>query len=332
MYWKAYSLSKLARKAEALSVLGALQKEYAKSAWLNDARALDVEIRQASGQSVSADSSDEEVKLLALRGMMQSDPETTVPIIEKLLAGNSSVRVKDRALFVLSQSRSTRARDVIAGVAKGGANPDLRMGAIRYLGMRSDADSRQVLDDVYRSTNDVDVKRAILRSFMMSGGGARDRLLAIAKTEKSPELRGEAVQQLGVTHAGAELEELYRSETDKEVKQRILQAMFVADASDKLGPIARSEKDPELQRAAIRHLGLSNRGDASETLKAIYRSDVPFDTKKAVIDAFAMHQNAVDLVELARAEQNPELKKDIVQRLSVMKAPAARDYMLELLK
>ena len=83
-------------------------------------------MRQASGQTVSpASQDDDELKLMALRGIMQSDPEQALPIIEKMLTGTNSPKVKDRALFVLSQSRSARARDIIAGVAKGNANPDL---------------------------------------------------------------------------------------------------------------------------------------------------------------------------------------------------------------
>ena len=104
------------------------------------------------------------------------------------------------------------------------------------------ADNRQVLADVYKSSPDVAVKRAILRSFMVAGD--RERLLAVAKTETAPELRGEAVQQLGVMNAGAELNELYQTETSVEVKKRILQAMFVGNQSDKLIELAKGEKDP----------------------------------------------------------------------------------------
>ena len=39
-----------------------------------------------------------------LRGLMQSDSERAMPIIEQMLAGTNSPKVKDRALFVLSQS------------------------------------------------------------------------------------------------------------------------------------------------------------------------------------------------------------------------------------
>jgi HEAT repeat protein len=332
MYWKAYSLSKLARQPEALTVLSDLQKEYPNGAWLRDARALEVEIRQASGQSVSADVADDDVKLLALRGLMQSDPEVAVPAIERILQGNSSVRVKDRALFVLNQNRSTRARDIVSGVARSASNPELRLSAVKYLGQRSDPESIKILADMYASTNDVDVRRQILRS--LGAANARDRLLGVAKSEKSPELRAIAVQQLGAARGGAELEELYRSETDKEVKQRILNSFVAANATDKLAAIARSEKDPDLQRVAIRSLGATNRPEALDALMSIYQSDAPLDTKRSVIQALSIHQNCSGLVGLAKSEKNPDLRREIVQRLSnqANRCSEARDYMLELLK
>ena len=251
-------------------------------------------------------------------------------MIEKLLAGNDNLRVKDRALFVASQSRTPKGRELITNVAKGSTNPDLKMSAIKYLGRMSGPESLQALDEVYRGTSDQSVKRTILRSFMEAR--AKDRLLSVAKSETNAELRGEAVQQLGAMRAGAELEELYRNESSVEVKKRILQALFVANATDKLGPIARTEKDPELRRTAIHQLGISNRSDAAETLVAIYNSDASLETRKAVIEALGMHRNATALINLARAEKNTELKTDMVRRLSTMRSQEARDYMLELLK
>ena len=134
LYWKAYSLNKLGQRAEALTALTDLQKQFGDSRWLRDAKALEVEVRSASGQTVAPDPNDDELKLLALQALMRNDPDQVVPIIEKMLSGANSPKVKDRALFVLSQSRSTRARDIIAGVAKGNGNPDLQLRAIRYIG------------------------------------------------------------------------------------------------------------------------------------------------------------------------------------------------------
>src|ERR1017187_6029181 len=49
-------------------------KAYAASRWLDDAKALELELKQASGQNVSPEAeSDEELKLMAINGLMQSD-------------------------------------------------------------------------------------------------------------------------------------------------------------------------------------------------------------------------------------------------------------------
>jgi len=331
LYWKAYSLSKLGRGADALAALADLQQRFKDSRWIRDAKALEVEVRQAAGQPVSPSSQDDDdLKLMALRGLMNSDPEQALPIIEKMLTSAQSPKVKDRALFVLSQSRSTRARDIIAGAAKGNANPDLQLRAIHYLGIMGGAESRQILADAYRASADAAVKRQILRSFMVSGD--RDRLFTFAKSETDVSLRGEAVRQLGVMHGGSELAQLYQSESSVDLKKAIIQGLFVGGDSDKLIELAKNEKEPELRKAAIRNLGLMKRAGTGEALTAIYASDTTPDVRKAVVNALFLQNNAAALVTLARAEKNPEVKKEIVSKLSIMKSKEAMDYLMELLK
>ena len=330
LYWKAYAQNKLGQRTEALTTLSDLEKAFGDSRWIKDAKALEIDIRQSSGQTVSPDAqNDEELKMYALNALMQSDPERALPAIEKILSSPSSIKLKEKALFVLTQSRSSRAREILANIAKGGSNPDLQLRAIRYIGVMGGTDSRQILDDAYRSSTDPAVKRTILRSFMTSGD--RARLLSLAKTEKDAALRGEAVRQLGVMHADAELAELYQTETAVEVKKAILQAMFVG-GSDKLLDLAKNEKDPELRRSAIHNLGLMRRPGTAEALTSIYTSDSNADIRKAVVNALFLQQNAGALIALARNEKNIEMKKEIVQKLSLMKSKEAIDYLAELLK
>jgi HEAT repeat protein len=332
LYWKAYSLAKLGQQADALTTLTDLQQRFKDSRWLKDAKALEVEVRQSAGQTVSPDNqADEDTKLMALRGLMNSDPDRAIPIIEQMLSGTSSPKVKDRALFVLSQSNSQRARDVISNVAKGAANPDLQLRAIKYLGVMGGEPSRQILADVYRTSTDAAVKRSIIRSFMVSGD--KTRLLGLAKSESNADLRGEAVQQLGVMGAHAELAELYQTETSVDVKKRILQAMFVGGSSDKLLELARTEKDPQLRRTAVRNLGLMSASKTGDALKTIYQSDASPEIRKEAINALFLQNNGHVLVELARAEKDPQMKKEIVSKMSVMsKNKEVTDYLLELLK
>src|ERR1700722_6347035 len=48
LYWKAYALNKLGRRDEALAAIAELRKSYAGSRWLEDAKVLEMETRQAS--------------------------------------------------------------------------------------------------------------------------------------------------------------------------------------------------------------------------------------------------------------------------------------------
>src|SRR5438552_8966313 len=135
LYWLAKSQNNLGMRSEALNTILNLQKSYPKSKWNEDAKALEIEVRQSAGQRIEPEHvADEELKLMALNGLMQSDPEQAIPIIERLLQSSNSDKLKDRALFVLSQSSSSRALEILARTAKSGPG-DLQNRAIRYLGI-----------------------------------------------------------------------------------------------------------------------------------------------------------------------------------------------------
>jgi HEAT repeat protein len=108
--------------------------------------------------------------------------------------------------------------------------------------------------------------------------------------------------------------------------------MFVGGQSDKLIELAKSEKNPDLRKSAIQNLGLMRSDGTAGTLIAIYASDASTDVRKAVVTALFIQNNAKALVDLARAEKNPDMKKEIVSKLSIMKSKDATDYLLELLK
>jgi HEAT repeat protein len=330
LYWTAYALDKLGQKAEALAAAAELIKVYPASRWLGDAKALEMQVRQSVGQAVRPEAAaDEELKLLALQALQHSDPEQAVPMLEKILQGTASPRLKERALFVLAQSNSPRARQLLTNVARGASNPDLQRKAIQYLGVHGSRENREVLAQIYASSTDVDVKRRILRSFGVSGD--RARVLAAATTESSPELRAEAVQQLGVMSAHAELWQLYQKETSVDVKKRIMQAMFVGGDSSRLIELANAEQNPELKRVAIRNLGLMRSPQTGEALLAIYNRDKDPQTRKAVLQAFFHQDNAEQLVAIARKETDPQVRREIVSHLSHMRSKVALDYLMEIL-
>ncbi|MDP9169015.1 MAG: HEAT repeat domain-containing protein [Acidobacteriota bacterium] len=329
-YWKAYALNRIGRRDEALAAVSALRRDYPNSRWLTDAQALEAEAKQGSGQAVSpGQESNEDLKLMAINSLMNADPERAMPLLEGILKGSSTPRVKDRALFVLTQNRSPRAQQILTDYAKGAGNPDLQMRAIRYLGMSGTAETQQQLVSVYSSSNDSAVKREIIRSLMTSRG--KDPLFNLAKSEKDEALRGEAISQLGVMRATDQLTQLYTQETSVDNKVRIVHSLFAAGASDKLMELVRTEKEPRVRAEAIRSFAMSP-STSPETLAGLYASDGEAKTKKEIVNGLFSRGDGKLLVDLARKENDPAMKKYIVERLSQMHTKEATDYMMELLK
>jgi HEAT repeat protein len=131
--------------------------------------------------------------------------------------------------------------------------------------------------------------------------------------------------------ARAELYQLYQNETSVEVKRNILQGMFISgDVEHTLG-FARAEKDPELRRQAVRNLGLMGGDKTADALASIYSSDKDPEIKRSVIQAFFLQGNAKQLIQIARQEKDISLKRDAVQKLSLMHSKEATDFMMELL-
>jgi HEAT repeat protein len=330
LYWKAYSQNRLGQRAEALATIAELTKTYPTSNYLKSARALEVEVRRDVGQPVRPqDQGDEDLKLLAIQGLQQADPEQAIPMLEKLLQGSSSPRVKERALFVLAQSDSPRAREVLKNYAKASSTPELQNRAIQYLGIHGGAESRAVLGEIYAGSNDVALKRRILHAFMVSG--EKERLWKAAQGEQNSELRAEAVRQLGVMGAHEELWQLYQKETAVDVKKQVIRAMFVGGNEDRMIDLAKSEKNPELRREAVRNLGLMGSKKTGDALVQIYSADRDLEIRKTVINALFLQDNASSLVALARKEDDINLKKEMVQKLALMHSKAATDFMLELI-
>ena len=331
LYWKAYAENKEGQPANALSTCGELRKKYPKSRWLDECGALEIEIRGKSGHPMSPQAEpDENLKLLALNALMQQDQAQAVPILEKILSGNQSDELKSRALFVLAQSSSPQAQALISKIAQGQSGPALQIRAIRMLATQGKP-AGDTLASIYQHSSDAEVKRVILQSYLITGDSSR--LLEAARQETNPELVKTAVHTLGAMGAAQELLTLYRATNNAQAKADIIHAMIPAGKNgvSALSEIAQSEQDPDLRRKAIRNLGIAGGMSVAPALVSTYQKNTDEETKRAAAQALFLANDAQDLVTLARAEKDMEMKKYLVQQLSIMHDPEATKYMLEIL-
>ncbi|MBS1835728.1 MAG: HEAT repeat domain-containing protein [Acidobacteria bacterium] len=328
MYWKAYTQAKLGQRDAALATLDELKKGYAQSRWMNDAKALELEIRQRGGRAASPEAvEDEELKLLAINGLLSTDPERAIPLLEKQLNNPAnSPRLKDRALFVLAQSRNQKARDIVARYAAGGSNPDQQALAIQYLGSFG-KENRDKLMEIYRASNEPQIKRAVLRGLQMSRDS--EYLLQIARSEQNPELQREAIRY--AANAGADVSTMWNASLAKETKDAILEGLMSRQNVDKLVEIAKTDSDPQVRRRAIEYLGGVQRERGGTILQQLYSSEQDKKVRASILHSLRGQENVKALIEVARKESDPQLKREAVQMLSSMKNPEATEFLVELL-
>jgi len=264
LYWRAYAHHKLGEPDRALELASSVSDRFPESPWRDDARALVVEIRgRAGGRSTD----DEELKVLALNALVHSDDDEALPLLREFLAGDQSMRLKGRALFVLAQIGSEGSYDLLAEVARNDAEPELQTRAIRYLGVHHGEESLALLEELYASLENVETRRAILQSLMVAG--EEDRLLDVARNEPDEALRGRAIRLLGAMDASDELWELYRREGSEAVRKKILEAFMVSGDETHLLSVARdAQESDELRETAIRLLGAQG---VNEELWALYQ-------------------------------------------------------------
>jgi hypothetical protein len=331
LYWKAISLAKLGKGSEAVAALATLRKTYPQSRWAPDAAKLSAEISQGQSRAASAESAtDDELKLVAMSSLAHGDPERAVPLLEKYLERRSAPQMQDRALSLLSRIDNPKAAEIVARVAKGDANPDLQIRAVRHLGSNSKKSNQELLNSIYASSTDVGVRRAVIQGYAHSSN--RERLLAIAKGDSNVEMRKEAIQQLGHVGAGSQLYDLYAAESSTDVRSRILRSLATSGNTSRLIELARNEKDATLRQQAIQHLGSTRSPAAAEALAAMYKETTDTEMRKRILRSLAAQRNATQLIAVAKAEKDPEMKRLALQHLSGMRSPEATEYFAELLK
>jgi hypothetical protein len=103
-YWKAYAQNKAGKSDDAIQTCADLHNLFKKSTWNDDCGALVIEIHASAGKPAPprADQSDE-LKLLSLASLMQSDREKATDQIKEIVNSDASERLKEGAVFILGQ-------------------------------------------------------------------------------------------------------------------------------------------------------------------------------------------------------------------------------------
>src|SRR5687768_12276547 len=118
--------------------------------------------------------------------------------------------------------------------------------------------ARPELVALYGSETSVDLREEVIQALFIAGDAAK--IGELAKGEKNPQLRMEAIQKLGLMGSGtaATLLEIYRTDSDDDVKDAVINGLFLQSNARALIDISKKEKNKKLRNEALQKLSLMN--------------------------------------------------------------------------
>lgn len=343
LYWLAYAQKKQGKFQDAQRTLERLAKEFPRSTWVDDARAMEVEIAPQTGKRVDPEGLDDEMKMVALQSLFQSDPARASTYVTEILKPGSkaSQELKETAVSLLGNYGGPEAIATLLEIARTQPDPDLRSIAIHRLGQTNGENVIDELMKIYESEKDRDVKEQVLHAFaQMNSPRAYARLLEVARAGGDAELRQTAIHWLGQRNEPQVFDDLMRllpAERDDEVRGSILHAfaqMSDPRAQSKLSEVARTaEYGVELRASAIHWIGQRS-GDATvDELMNIFRADRNEEIRGAVLHALSQQQSPrarATLFEMARTGDDPEARQQAIHALKQFDDDASVSDLIKL--
>lgn len=215
----------------------------------------------------------------------------------------------------------------VAGDLSG--DDELKLLAINALQFQSPDQALAMLRQVLQGPQPLKLKERALFVLAQSNSDEARKLLADVARQSNPDLQRKAIDYLGVNGSSANralLGELYQA-SDDDVKRRILRAYMVAGDRARVLTAATSESNAALRSEAVRQLGVMG---AHDELWQLYGKESSVDVKRNILQAMFIGGNATRLIELAKTESDPDLRRTAVRNLGLMGPRATGAALVEI--
>ncbi len=206
-------------------------------------------------------SQDVDLRIQALGALMKTDADRAIPLLQEIAFETSNPDQAGRAVFMLAQSPSPKAKETVVQVAKRGPE-SVQVVAVRVLGRLGGPEISTELMGVYVTAKEP-VKFEIVKA--LGDRSEKVALQRIVETEKEGKLRNKAIEGLGQAGAVPQLALMYKS-ASLLGRRSIINGLFIARADGELIRIADLERNLQLNQEACERLRLLGTPKAKEYL------------------------------------------------------------------
>ena len=287
---------------------------------------------------------DDDVRVEALNALLQMDAERAMPILRQVLdrRDQCSVVLRRKAVFLVSQKRTTGTADLLLKTARTDPDSEVRQQAVFWLSQVPDERAVDMLEDILRNSKDEELQNKALFALSQHRSGRGSAILREFATREgtSRELRGQAIFWLGQrpsTENNDFLRSLYGRLNDEELKDKVLfslsQRRNMGNEKWLMDIVMNPRETTELRKKALFWAGQS--GVGIPEIIPLYARLSDREMKEQVIFVLSQRGNnsaAVDkLMDIARNERDSELRKKAIFWLGQSRDPRLQQLLLDMI-
>lgn len=364
LYWQAFALYRVGggdALDEALSALDLQRERYPDAATRGDADALAVRIRgvlarggdadaaqrvyEVAGATIDCPDEESDVRIAAINALMEMDAERALPVLEKVLARRDecSATLRRKAVFIVAESESPRATDILLEVARTDPDPEVRGQAVFWLSEVDDERAVDALEQILQESSDNELREKALFALSENDSERAGEILRryALDSGQPEEIREKALFWLAEREGGGDatfLRELYGRVESESLKEKIL---FAASESDDPSAIewlfeiaGDAGQSIELRKKALFWAGESDVEVVGPRLLGLYDQVSEPELKDQLLFVYSELDTpaAIDaLFRIARSERDPELQKKALFWLGESDDPRVAGFLEELI-
>lgn len=288
-----------------------------------------------------------EMKMFALQALMESDPETAIPILENILTTRTpqTAMLRQQAVFLLARMEADdRTTDVMLDIMQNDPDPEVQMHAAHWLARSGDPRATSALVAAAESGDPELQEAAVFALGQMPGSQSAAALKEIATRQGvDAGVRTMAIHGLAMNPSAEDtqyLMDLFRTLPKDDVEAREATLYALSQAPDGVSGdflysiVSDTNEDPAIREMAL-YAAARNGTVAPARLGEVYRKTSDPEMKEQVMFALTQSDDpaAFDvLLEIARTETDPELKQNAVFWVGRSDDPRAKALLLEILE
>ena len=361
-YWRAFALYRLGGRDDLRAALVSLQdsgRGFRQASLQTDAPVLAArirgalardgdesarnEIRDKAGQAGACDREDLAVRIEALNSLGQTDPESTTPILRRVLArrDDCSATLRRAALYLLGRRTDDEARELVMSAARNDPDIRVRAEALRFLAAMPGDQPVVTIEEMARAPGNEELQRAAIAALGRSDNPRARQSLRniIERTDLSENLRVTAVSSVDPEHVsdnGAYLRAVYPRLDTPRLKAAAIRSIARISGNDNdqflLSIVRNQSEQSDVRAMALRSVGRSTIPIAD--LAKMYDAADDRRLREQLIGLYARRDEpqATDkLLEIARNGTDPDMRRYAISALSRKNDPRTKKLLLEII-